>query len=650
MDENIKNEKEQEQELDLESAIAAAKEEKARMIAKNMAAVSFEDEVIQDNGSQPKVDTALQKATEAVNAVKSDRDTMGARRTASFPAQRDRENDMANRRNNQGARRRPQGGGQQTRNGAPRRRPDGDRRPTDGERRRPEGAKKRPVKKKKKSKVPMIVCLSLLGAIVLGLVITYIVGMVKYKGVFLANTYINNIDVSGKTKEQAYKMVKEKSELKDSITIVRLDNTQIQLPLTDIGYTDKTQYEIEKFYNSQNHYNWIGAKFSNTQFEVAEKFTYDKVMLETQLKNKVAAAASGRPPEDATIQKSTDGSGYVIVKEKPGDKITTDKIKNLYDYVEQSLDAGRFVIDISEVDCYETAKITSDSLKDECDRLNKMNSINITIDFVHTEEVLKGSQIMSWISFDSKAPNGIVVDTKQLETYVEGLSDKYDTYAIDRQFKTTNKGVITIKGGVKGENDTGCYGWWMDQQKTMNLIRDTIIAGQSTKIKPVYYENPDSKYLFTCDESVWTKDKDYGNTYVEIDIAAQHLWYYKDGKVAMESDVVTGLVSDYNRYTREGVYKLWFKEKNKVLRGETWTSPVQYWSYFSLYGAGMHDASWQYGVFGGTKYKYASTASHGCINMPLDKAKYVFENIPLNTPVFVYNIEKAATGAATKPN
>ena len=33
MDENIKNEKEKEQEPDLEAAIAAAKEEKAKMIA-----------------------------------------------------------------------------------------------------------------------------------------------------------------------------------------------------------------------------------------------------------------------------------------------------------------------------------------------------------------------------------------------------------------------------------------------------------------------------------------------------------------------------------------------------------------------------------------------------------------------------------------
>ena len=73
---------------------------------------------------------------------------------------------------------------------------------------------------------------------------------------------------------------------------------------------------------------------------------------------KATSTSSGRPPENATIQKSTDGTGYVIIKEKPGDKINTDKIKNLYDFVEQNLDANRYVIDISGVDCYETATLT----------------------------------------------------------------------------------------------------------------------------------------------------------------------------------------------------------------------------------------------------------------------------------------------------
>lgn len=637
MDENIKekeNAQQADEQLDLEQAIAAAKEEKARLIARNMAATSFEDEVIQDSGNQPKVDSALKKATEAVNAVKSDRNEGGTRRTASFPAQRDRDTDMATRRSS---------GSRSSHSGHSR--SDGERRRSDSrsrydDRRRPHSSSRKPARRKKKSKAPLIVCLSLLGAIVVGLGIAYIVGMVKYKGVFLDNTFINNIEVSGKTKEQAYDMVKEKSDLKDSIKIVRLDGSEIELPLKEIGYEDKTQYEIEKFYNSQNHYNWIGAKFSNTQFEVSEKFTYDKVMLETLLKKKVTSSATGRPPENASIQKSTDGSGYVIVKERPGDKINTDKIKNLYDYVEQSLDANRYVVDISGVDCYETAKITSDSLKEQCDKLNKMHNLTITFDFIHSEEVLKGTQIMPWVSFDSKSKDGIVVDMKQVETYVEMLAKKYDTYGTDRQFKTTKKGTITIKSANKMANDTGCYGWWIDQQKTMELIRDTIIGGRDAKIKPVYYQNPDSKYTYTCDESVWTKDKDYGNTYVEIDIGTQHLWYYKNGKLMVESDVVTGYAYDKDRYTREGVFKVWFKESPSVLRGATWSTKVSYWIYFSLYGAGMHDASWQYGVFGGNKYKTSGGGSHGCINMPLDKVKQIYGIIELNTPVFIYNSEK----------
>ena len=31
---------------------------------------------------------------------------------------------------------------------------------------------------------------------------------------------------------------------------------------------------------------------------------------------------------------------------------------------------------------------------------------------------------------------------------------------------------------------------------------------------------------------------DIGNTYIEIDYTKQHMWYYKDGALQMESDFV----------------------------------------------------------------------------------------------------------------
>ena len=149
MDENIKEKDTAQQgneELDLEKAIAAAKEEKAKLIAKNMASSSFEDEVIQDNGKQVRTDSALQKVKDAVNAVDSGNDRAGTRRTASFPAQNGSDTDMERRPGGSQGRRRPPQNGQ--------RRPDGSRRPDSTRRadttRRPSGAKRRPVKKKKK--------------------------------------------------------------------------------------------------------------------------------------------------------------------------------------------------------------------------------------------------------------------------------------------------------------------------------------------------------------------------------------------------------------------------------------------------------------------------------------------------------------------
>ena len=634
MDENKNEAVAAEKEENTVKSAAATKEEKAKLIAQRMSSISFEDEVIEDNGDR-QVDDALKKVTQAVNGM--DRTSSSAVRRANGE-----ENDMAQRRN---------GAQSRNKNGARRpsqERPGGTRRPNTQA--RSSDRKRKPVKKKKKSKAPLIALLSILGAIVLFCAIGYIVGVNKYKGVFLDNTFINNLNVSGKSKEETYNMVKEKSALKDSITIVRLDGNQISLPLKDIGYEDKTEYEIEKFYNSQNHYNWIGSKFKNTQFELTEKFEYDKTKLEAVLKKTMTSASTGKDPVNATIQKSSDGSGYVIIKEKPGDKINLDKIKNLYDYVEQNLDKGTYVIDVAGVDCYETAKITSDSLKEQCDRLNQLDKINITLDFIHSKETISGDKIADWVNFDSKDKNGIIVDNKKVEAYVETLAEKYDTYCKDRQFKTTKKGVITIKGGSKNENDTGCYGWWIDQQKTTELIAGLITQGTSTSTKPVYYQNPYNKYIYECNEAVWTKDKDYGNTYVEIDIAAQHMWFYKDGKIAKEFDIVSGYLYDKNRYTREGVYKVWSKQSPSRLKGAGWDVKVSYWTNFSLYGAGFHDASWQYGVFGGNKYKTSGGGSHGCINMSLEGAKYVYENVPINTPVFVYNIEKAADGAATKPN
>ena len=57
-----------------------------------------------------------------------------------------------------------------------------------------------------------------------------------------------------------------------------------------------------------------------------------------------------------------------------------------------------------------------------------------------------------------------------------------------------------------------------------------------------------------------------GNTYAEVNLTTQHMYYVKDGHIALETDVVTGNPNKGNA-TPTGVYSLAYKAKDQTLKG-----------------------------------------------------------------------------------
>lgn len=123
-----------------------------------------------------------------------------------------------------------------------------------------------------------------------------------------------------------------------------------------------------------------------------------------------------------------------------------------------------------------------------------------------------------------------------------------------------------------------------------------------------------------------------GNNYVEIDISAQHMYYYENLELRFESDIVTGNVSARHN-TPTGVYYLRAKQTNQVLTGRGYASHVNYWMPFIANSIGMHDATWR-SRFGGQIYQ--TSGSHGCVNMPYTNAATLYNMIQVGTPVVVH--------------
>ena len=76
------------------------------------------------------------------------------------------------------------------------------------------------------------------------------------------------------------------------------------------------------------------------------------------------------------------------------------------------------------------------------------------------------------------------------------------------------------------------------------------------------------------------------------------------------------------------------EREDVYLKGDTFLDHVDYWIAFigGLYG--IHDAQWR-SEFGGTIYK--KDGSHGCVNMPLNNMKKLYEKVKVGTAVNIYN-------------
>lgn len=425
---------------------------------------------------------------------------------------------------------------------------------------------------------------------------------------FYFGSSINCINVSGKSvKDAEAKILAEANGY--SLELEERDNVKDKINGIDINLQYNLGTKVEELKNNQNPFGWIYALFISKEYKAAEITTYDENLLKEKY-NKLSCFQNDNIVEPKNPSFEYTENGYVVADEVYGNKLNTDC---LYKQIVNAIVNGEKTLNLNATGCYENPQYTTKSTEtiNAKNILNKYAASKITYSFGEKQEVLDGSTIHNWLNIDDNYT--ILLDEKKVKDYVKKLANTYNTDGAIREF-TTSLGTKTKVSG-------GDYGWIIDISKETKDLIEIIKEGQSITKEPAYMQTAISRDI-----------NDIGNTYVEINLNKQHLWYYKKGTLIVEGDVVTGNVSNGNS-TPVGIYTLKFKEKNATLKGQGYSTKVDFWMPFNG-GIGIHDANWR-GSFGGKIYM--TNGSHGCVNAPYYLANTIFNNIEEGTPIICYS-------------
>lgn len=450
--------------------------------------------------------------------------------------------------------------------------------------------------------------------IVKGIIISFCTLLILYFGMtiyfrnhFFFGSTISCINVSGKTLEEVEKQLP--SEIEEyQLSLEEKGNIKEEISGGDICLEYNSNGKVKELKDNQNPFAWVKGIFDKKDFEVENVVTYDEKMLnEVFDKLDCFNNTSIEEPKNPGFQ-YTD-SGYSVTEEINGNKVNKDV---LYDKVVKAILKGEKTINLEAEDCYEKPDYTSKSQEvlDTKEELNKYIETKVTYEIGDKNEVVDGTIIKDWIKVNDDLE--VVFDEEKIKGYLDKISSTYDTVGKTRDFTTSLKTVKRVSGGD--------YGWLIDKNEEVKQLISIIKDGQVTTKEPVYIQKASSH-----------ENNDLGNTYVEINMSMQHLWFYKNGSLVTEGDVVTGNVNN-NCSTPTGIYKLKYKQKNATLKGDNYATQVSFWMPFNG-GIGIHDAYWRY-AFGGNIYM--TNGSHGCVNAPYDLANTIFNNIEENTPIVCY--------------
>lgn len=438
----------------------------------------------------------------------------------------------------------------------------------------------------------------------------------QYHDTYMNGVMINGIYAAGMTPDEVNDLLVQKTE-DAAFSIIDKSGRETEIPIMEMDYRYSYMDDLDRILQKQNPLMWgIKLAYADIEDETVEpKGTCSEEMLRDYL-NELDLIKNQADPEKVRVEIVRSKDGYQLI----------DETKDLLDVdltIQTVVDAvlnGDTCVNLADAGCYIPMEYTAKMKKTLrlWKKIDNLQSVEIVCCFYDGDETVDASVIASWISKDDKGEfsfddNGnLMIDEEAVAQTVQKWADRHDSVGGPWQFNPTRGGTVVI--------EKGNYGYKLDQKKQKEYLLTLINDKKSDKSEAIYSQRGYGK-----------GSNDIGNTYIEVDMTNQTMYYYVNGRIKLQTPVVTGCTGKGNG-TPQRVCYVYYMQRNRVLIGADYRTPVSYW--IAVYNnIGIHDANWR-GRFGGEIYK--TNGSHGCINTPISEVSKLYDMVEIGTPVILF--------------
>ncbi|MBK6885740.1 MAG: L,D-transpeptidase family protein [Tetrasphaera sp.] len=439
-----------------------------------------------------------------------------------------------------------------------------------------------------------------------------------YQDRALPGSTVAGLSVAGMTQPEIAAAVRAKA----ASVVVSLDTPDGRraVPLADLGATIDVDATVDRVFDANRR--WTG---------------YAKALIEHRAVDPVATtnqstyaaltaglqARSGHPATDATVTLGRDRATFTVTPAVTGEALDTSRLPEVVAQAVRSLTSASATLTLVE----RVPAVTTTQAQAIADQANALVRAGAAVTDGNRKVTASAGRKASWVTIPltDGRPGAPVVDAAKVSTWVASRAKEFAVAPQQGLRYVTSAGAVlrVLTPATNGRKVTNTPA--VAAKLIAGLQSGTATTGRfTTAVVPAAWTE---RRVAKGAENLAYPAAD-GEKWIDVNLSRHTMTAYVGATVALGPVLmVNGAPATP---TDVGLFHIYLKNPLMTMRGHnadgtTYETPDVPWSSFFNGGEALHGAYWR------ETFGYA--ASHGCVNLPIPTAKWIYDWAPIGTPV-----------------